>query len=451
MQYQQTLDYLYRRLPIFQNQGVSALKEGLSGIIKFCDYLGNPQNTFKTIHIAGTNGKGSTSHMLASIIQESGLKTGLYTSPHLIDFRERIRINGKVISKKYVQEFVKKHFKFIESNSFSFFEVTVAMAFQFFADKKVDIAVIEVGLGGRLDSTNIITPILSIITNISYDHKQILGNTLSEIASEKAGIIKENVPVVISITQKETELIFKEKAKLLNAEIHFADQEYNILNSYLAENKQIFTVQNKYQKELYKLDLLGNYQQFNVLGVIKACEILNYFKLNISQKRIKRGLSKVQKNTGLLGRWQILRNKPLIICDTGHNEAGILEVVKNINLQKFSKLHMVIGFVKDKEIDNILPHLPVKAQYYFCNAKIPRALESNILAQRGTKFNLKGQSFGLVSKAYEKALNEANLDDLIFIGGSTFVVADLLKYLHEMNMIWATANKEKFNPNHDKS
>ena len=395
--------------------------------------MGNPQHKFKSIHIAGTNGKGSTSHMMASILQEAGYKTGLYTSPHLIDFRERIRLNGQMIPKPYIVEFVTQLKPFIEQNSFSFFEVTVALAFKYFADNEVDIAVIEVGLGGRLDSTNIITPELSIITNISNDHKQILGETLPEIATEKAGIIKKNVPVVISITQPDLAHIFKEKALKEGAEIFFADSNFKIAEERLNKKFRTIEVQKlgSTKNLKYALDLLGTYQLQNVLGVLQAVEILNTNGYNITNSHLKNGLKKVVKNTGLLGRWQQIGNKTLIFCDTGHNFAGISEVLKNISNQKFENLIMVIGFVKDKDVENILKILPKNAYYIFCEANIPRAMASEVLATLALKYNLVGQVVPQVEKAYKTALKEAKNNDMIFVGGSTFVVADLLTYLQK--------------------
>jgi dihydrofolate synthase / folylpolyglutamate synthase len=435
MLYSEVIDYLYQRLPLFQNQGAVALKNGLEGVLKLCERLGNPHKKLKAIHIAGTNGKGSTSHMLASILQESGLKTGLYTSPHLVDFRERIKINGELITEAFVIDFVENNRDFFEENSFSFFEVTVALAFQYFVVNEVNIALIEVGLGGRLDSTNIINPILSVITNISDDHKQILGETLPEIAFEKAGIIKENVPVVISTSQKEVENVFKNKAKETSSEIYFADQNYKIAKSGIKNNYQEIDVLNlkNDQSSSFALDLLGTYQQFNVLGVVQAIDILckKGYQLNFSN--VYNGLSKVQQNTGLMGRWQFLGLKPAIICDTGHNFAGINEVIKNIKLQQFNRLHIVLGFVKDKEIDKILPLLPQTAIYYFCNANIPRALLATDLAEKALEFKLNGDYFATVANAFIAAKKSAQAQDLIFIGGSTFVVADLLKFLQENN------------------
>ncbi len=429
MTFSQSIEYLYNKLPVFQNQGITALKNGLDGITQLCDLLDNPQNKFKSIHIAGTNGKGSTSHMLASVLQESGYKTGLYTSPHLLDFRERIRLNGKMIPKKYVVNFVKKVKPYIEANSYSFFEVSVALAFCYFADNEVDIAVIEVGLGGRLDSTNIITPELSIITNISDDHKNILGDTLVKIAREKAGIIKNNVPVIISTTQQDVKNVFVEKANLENAPIYFADQNYLVTSTNLSEKLRNIVIEKKREKDSYNfnLDLLGSYQINNIIGVVQAIEILQQNGYKITWEQVNLALRKVIVNTGLLGRWQILGKNPLVICDTGHNAAGVAEVVNNINAQVFENLHIVIGFAKDKDVVNILKLYPKKAKYYFCQANIPRAMDSFELMDLAIKSDLKGESLGSVENAFKTAQKRANSGDFIFVGGSTFVVADLLK------------------------
>ncbi len=442
MLYSEVIDYLYQHLPIFQQQGASALKVGLNGIQKLCDFLGNPEKKIKTIHIGGTNGKGSTSHMLASVLQESGYKTGLYTSPHLVDFRERIKTNGQFITEKYVIDFVEKNKPFFDQNSFSFFEVTVALAFKYFVDNQVDIAVIEVGLGGRLDSTNIINPILALITNISDDHKQILGETLPEIAKEKAGIIKKKTPIVISTTQIGLDELFLKKAKDMEAEIYFADQNFRIKSAEIKDNYQVINY-NENENNLLKtieLDLLGSYQQANILGVLQVIKILNKLKITLSPNAISNGLKNTIKNTGLLGRWQKIQEAPLVICDTGHNYAGVSEVLKNINQQKYDTLHLVIGFVKDKEIEKILTLLPQKAEYYFCNANIPRALEAEILAENALNFGLKGKWFNTVEEAFLAAKNKAKTTDFIFIGGSTFVVADYLVYLDNSKIKWDEKN-----------
>ena len=428
MNFNQTVEYLYNRLPVFQHHGSAALKHGLSGILKLSAHLGNPHKSFKSIHVAGTNGKGSTSHMLASILQSAGYKTGLYTSPHLIDFRERIRLNGRMVPKGFVINFVKKNKAFIEANSFSFFEVTVGMCFQYFAEQKIDIAVVEVGLGGRLDSTNIISPELSIITNISYDHKNILGDTLEKIAYEKAGIIKNRVPVVVSSQQEGIKNIFIIKAKEEKAKIYFATDYQILTKSKLRNNKREIEVLNVHSKEkrLYKLDLLGIYQEKNVLGVLQGVALLQQQGYQIEYAAIAQGLSKTIKQTGLMGRWQKIQNQPQVFCDTGHNEDGIRQVMYCIQQQKFKQLHIVFGVAKDKSLDDILPLLPSNAAYYFCKASVFRALDSQSILEAAQGFNLKGHAYDTVAQAYEAAIQNAHKDDLIYVGGSTFVVADLL-------------------------
>ncbi|WP_316793843.1 folylpolyglutamate synthase/dihydrofolate synthase family protein [Pedobacter frigoris] len=428
MNYTQTLDYLYSKLPMFTRVGVSAFKKDLHNTIAMCEKLGNPQTKFKSLHVGGTNGKGSTSHMLAAVFQKAGYKTGLYTSPHLKDFRERIRINGEMVSEDFVTSFVDEQKKIIEEISPSFFEVTVAMAFSYFAKEEVDIAIIEVGLGGRLDSTNIITPELSVITNISLDHTNILGNTYAEIAAEKAGIIKPSVPVVIGEKDPKTDQIFINKAILAHSEITFADQELSLtksvienefLNVSIAENKQpVF--------EDLKLDLNGTYQLKNILTVIKSIQILRSRGYKIDDEAIYSALKAVKQLTGLQGRWQTLGKSPLIICDTGHNIAGITEVIQNINNTTFQNLHIVIGMVKDKDISGVLQLLPDRASYYFCQPQLERALSANELAAEALKYDLKGEVFNTVSQALTQAKANAGKEDLIFIGGSTFVVAEVL-------------------------
>ncbi|TKB99786.1 bifunctional folylpolyglutamate synthase/dihydrofolate synthase [Pedobacter cryotolerans] len=428
MTYQQTLNFLYSKLPMFTRIGAAALKKDLHNTIELCARLDNPQHQFKTIHIAGTNGKGSTSHMLAAILQKSGYKTGLYTSPHLKDFRERIRINGKMVPKAFVKDFVRKQKKNILEIEPSFFEVTVAMAFEYFAKEKVDIAVIEVGLGGRLDSTNIITPELSVITNISLDHTNLLGDTLAQIAFEKAGIIKPNIPVVIGEKHIETIDVFKQKAKLEKAPIHFAEDTLKInhqttkgsfLTVDILENEQaIFTN--------LALDLTGTYQQKNILTVIQSVLKLRELGFNIPDRAIYQALKNVKKLTGLQGRWQTLSKSPLVICDTGHNKAGITEILKNIANIKYQTLHMVIGMVKDKDIDGVLALLPNNAIYYFCQPDLERALPAQELYQKATLHNLKGKVFNSVIEAFKYAKEKSHPKDLIFIGGSTFVVAEIL-------------------------
>lgn len=406
MTYQQTLDYLFSQLPMFQRVGASAYKADLKNTIELCNLLDNPQNKFKSIHIAGTNGKGSTSHMLSSILQEAGYKVGLYTSPHLVDFRERIKINGVMIPEESVIDFVKKHKTDFEKINLSFFEWTVGLAFDYFSNQKIDIAVVETGLGGRLDSTNIIYPEISIITNIAKDHMQFLGDTIEKIAIEKAGIIKHKVPIVIGETQKEIEQVFISSAKKSNSNIYFADQII---------------------KEVYDCDLKGNYQKKNIKTVFASIIQLQQKGYHVTEQNIKMGLLNVVKNTGLMGRWQTLGENPQIICDTGHNEAGIKEVVNQLQTLTYNKLHFILGAVNDKEIDSILKLLPEHALYYFCQAKIPRALNVLELKNKAVGYNLKGNSYDSVNSAYKSAKKIAQIDDLIFIGGSTFVVAEVLQ------------------------
>lgn len=420
--YAETLDYLYSALPMFHRIGAAALKPDLTNTIRLCDALGNPQHAFKSIHIAGTNGKGSTSHMLASVLQEANYKTGLYTSPHLKSFTERIRVNGEEVSEAFVIDFVNRVVPLIDEIKPSFFEITVAMAFDYFAKQKVDVAVIETGLGGRLDSTNIITPVLSVITNISWDHKDILGDTLEKIASEKAGIIKPHVPVVISQRQKNIEHVFIAKAKECDAEISFASD-----NIAVAKNNDggLKVKSDKISYDDLQLPLKGNYQVKNLPGVLKSVEVLNTHGFSISNDALQNGLVNVISNTQLKGRWQILRDQPLMICDTGHNIDGITEIVQQIQTITYDKLHMVIGMVKDKDITEILQILPVQATYYFCQSKLPRALDAHILAEKAAHCGLHGTVIPDVNEAKRVALKNASENDLIFIGGSTFVVAEL--------------------------
>lgn len=413
---------------MFTRIGAAALKKDLHNTIVMCENLGNPQNKFKTIHVAGTNGKGSTSHMLAAILQKAGYKTGLYTSPHLKDFRERIRINGEMISESFVTSFTAKEQELIESISPSFFEVTVAMAFDYFAAEKVDVAIIEVGLGGRLDSTNIITPELSVITNISFDHTHLLGNTLQEIAMEKAGIIKPGVPVVIGERQEETAEVFIEKAVLVSSPLVFANTVLKATAIH-HEGRSLIASVNEGEVCLFKdlkLDLSGTYQLKNMLTVIASVKKLNQIGYQIPDEAVYSALANTVKITGLQGRWQILAENPLIICDTGHNLAGIQEVLKNINATPHHQLHMVIGMLKDKDITSVLELLPATAKYYFCQPELERAMSANELFERAAVFNLSGQVYDSVKSALNSAKNNAQTDDLIFIGGSTFVVAEVL-------------------------
>lgn len=430
MNYQQTLKYLYSRLPMFSVLGASAIKKDLHNTLELCKRLDYPESKFKTIHVAGTNGKGSVSHMLSAILQTAGYKTGLYTSPHLRDFRERIRINGEMISTDDVVDFVKQEQSAIEEIEPSFFEVTVAMAFEYFARKKVDIAVIEAGLGGRLDSTNIITPLLSVITNIGYDHTNILGTTLPEIASEKAGIIKLKVPVVIGERHEETDGVFLNKAEDNSSPLTFASDEWNIeLRNSLSESNylNLEAINKSEQTKLsLSLDLTGNYQLKNIKTVLTAVEQLRKQGFEISNIHIQEALNQVKKLTSLMGRWETIGTAPLIICDTGHNEHGIKEVIKNIQSTPYKKLHMVIGMVKDKDITKVLSLLPLEAEYYFCQPDIERAKPVKELVVEAEKLNLKGQPYPSVNDAVKAARESADKDDLIFIGGSTFVVAEII-------------------------
>lgn len=422
--YQEAVDYLYKNLPMFQRVGSIAYKPDLSNTIRLCHHLNNPQDKFKCIHVAGTNGKGSTAHMLASVLQSAGYKTGLYTSPHLKEFTERIKINGTEVSKNFVVEFVNLIRPEIESIKPSFFEITVAMAFEYFAREGVEVAVIEVGLGGRLDSTNIITPILSVITNIGWDHKDILGDTLEKIAMEKAGIIKDKVPVIVSEKQTHSEKVFRDKAKEHSAPIVFASDHYKAGRSNLAEAYSI-TRDNQTLIDDLKLPLSGFYQRKNLPGVFASIESLRNQGLVLHEEAVRHGLQHVILQTNFKGRWQKLRSHPLVVCDTGHNLDGILEVVAQISEQQYEKLHIVWGMVKDKDISPILQVLPKEASYYFCQAKIPRAMDAVLLAQQAAFFGLQGSVFQDVNQALQSALSKAGRNDFIFAGGSTFVVAEI--------------------------
>jgi len=422
---------MYSQLPMFHRVGAAAYKANLDNTIAICNLLNDPHKKFKSIHIGGTNGKGSTSHMLASVLQEAGYKVGLYTSPHLKDFRERIRVNGKMISKNYVVDFVEKYKTDFEKIQPSFFEMTVGLAFQYFADKKVDVAVIEVGLGGRLDSTNVIDPDISVITNISYDHMALLGNTLPKIAEEKAGIIKKNGIVVIGESQLEVRSVFIKKATEKKATIVYADKVLSLKNAVEKQNGLQFDIYNAKGNNVIVKKLLctlrGVYQQKNILTVMATLMLLEEFKkYSFSASAIKNGFKNVIKNTSLKGRWQILSKKPLIVADTGHNEAGIKEVLKQIKSIPHKKLHIVFGIVNDKDAGKILKMLPQKAVYYFCKADIPRALEAKELALQAAEFRIKGDYYSSVKSALRAAKRAAKLQDFIFIGGSTFVVAEAL-------------------------
>ena len=410
MNYQETLNWMFNQLPMYQQQGASAYKEDLTNSILLSDYLGNPEKDLKFIHVAGTNGKGSTSHLLASVLQEAGYKVGLYTSPHLRDFRERIKIispevSGE-ISEEFVCEFIEKHINFFKSNKLSFFEMTVGLAFEYFKAEQVDIAIIEVGLGGRLDSTNIITPLISVITNIGKDHVQFLGNTLEAIANEKAGIIKNNIPVVIGEYTAETKPVFIAKAISTDSSIYFASDTIT---------------------EDYQSDLKGDYQNSNKKTAIQTLRILNTIsEFEISEAEIKKGFLYVVKNTGLQGRWQQLNSAPKTICDTAHNKHGLEIVLNQLEKEEFDTLHFVFGVVNDKDLEEILPLFPKNAVYYFCKPNMSRGLDAIILEQKSKKFGLQGKVYNSVSEAYTSAKENATSTDFIYIGGSTFVVAEIL-------------------------
>jgi dihydrofolate synthase/folylpolyglutamate synthase len=427
MNYQETLDYLFNALPMFQRVGAAAYKADLTNTIALCSQLGNPQEQFKSIHVAGTNGKGSTSHTLASIFQSAGYKTGLYTSPHLKSFTERIRINGEELNKDDVVEFVATHKDFLDQLQPSFFEMTVGLAFWYFAKEQVDIAIIEVGMGGRLDSTNVISPELCVITNIGFDHTQFLGDTLPLIAGEKAGIIKQGVPVVVSHTQKEIQSVFFQKASSMEANLVFADQQWKVTRTQNPDASQLARFQVKGRSDAFELEfgLRGDYQRFNLPGILEAVEQLRQKGWNLSKEALHMGLARVSEQTGLKGRWHILQTQPLTIADTGHNEAGILEVVNQLKRYTYSQLWMVIGMVNDKDISKVLDLLPKDATYIFCQASIPRAMDAHELASKALEKGLKGEVILKVTDAIEFARKNAGADDLIFIGGSTFVVAEI--------------------------
>ena len=405
MNYQETLDWLFNQLPMYQKDGAKAYKKDLSNTLLLMDYLGNPEQHIKAIHVAGTNGKGSTSHMLASVLQEQGYQVGLYTSPHLIDFRERIKINGKEIAEEYIVDFVAKHKSFFEQNALSFFEMTVGLSFEYFKDSKVDYVVLETGLGGRLDSTNVVTPLVSVITNIGLDHTQFLGTTLPAIAAEKGGIIKQTRPVVIGEYHEETFHVFQEIAKHKNAPLYKA-----------------FDL----EAVIYECELKGVYQKHNLKTVIQTINVLKTLGVNITDKSIEMGLSKVIQNTGLLGRYQVVQEFPKLICDTGHNKEGISLVISQLLEEQFETLHIVFGVVDDKDLSGVLPLLPKQAIYYFTKPSIARGLSEEKLKASAQEYQLTGESYTSVEQAVDKVLLNANPNDLIYVGGSTFVVADYL-------------------------
>jgi dihydrofolate synthase/folylpolyglutamate synthase len=402
MTYQKTIDWMFSQLPMYQRQGKTAFKKDLTNIIAFCEVLKHPEHKFKSIHVGGTNGKGSTSHIISSILQEAGYTVGLYTSPHLKNFTERIRINGEEVSQNFVVDFIAKNKSFLNKQQLSFFEMTVGMAFDYFAKQHVDIAIIEVGLGGRLDSTNVINPEVSVITNIGYDHTQFLGDTLKEIASEKAGIIKNNTPVVIGEDQDEVMDVFLQKASEMNADIHFSsDIKHN-----------------------YTTDLLGSYQEKNIRTALQTLQVLSGFA--ISETHIRQGLLNVVKNTNFKGRWQILQEQPKVICDTAHNKEGLQIVLNQLGNQSFKNLHIVLGVVNDKKLEELLPLFPKEANYYFCKPDIPRGLDKYELEVKANLFGLFGSTYESVNEAYLQAVFNADKEDLVFVGGSTFVVAEVV-------------------------
>jgi dihydrofolate synthase / folylpolyglutamate synthase len=406
MNYQETVEWLFNQLPMYQQHGAVAYKADLRNTLLLAKHLENPENKIKTIHVAGTNGKGSTSSLLASVLQEAGYKVGLFTSPHLKDYRERIKINGIEITEDYVVEFIKKNKTFFEDNELSFFEMSTGLALDYFVKNKVDFAIMEVGMGGRLDSTNIITPLVSVITNIGFDHMAFLGNTLEAIATEKAGIIKNEIPVVIGEYTTETKGVFNQKAKELNSPIYFATDLINID---------------------YPSTLLGNYQQQNKKTVIQTLKVLQQLnKIKIKEENIKDGFLNVIKNTSFYGRWQQLNKSPKIICDTAHNKDGLTIVLHQIQNEKFKQLHIVLGMVNDKELNDILLLFPKNAIYYFCSPAIKRGLKAAILEEKASQFGLNGKVYLSVSEAYTQAIKNAAPNDFIYVGGSTFVVAEIL-------------------------
>lgn len=427
MNYQETLNYLYNSTPVFEHVGAVAYKEGLQNTLALDKHFNHPHTNFKTIHIAGTNGKGSCSHSLASILQEAGYKVGLYTSPHLVDFRERIRVNGQCISKERVVKFVEDERKFFEPLHPSFFELTTALAFKYFDEQKVDIAIIEVGLGGRLDCTNIISPILSIITNISFDHTQFLGDTLAKIAGEKAGIIKKGVPVIIGEANEETRPVFQSKAYEVNSVIVFAEDNAIVTSSSpMADGGRRYNLSNN---STLIGELSGDYQERNMNTILCACNILKQMNIIKNDDVIAKGLANICKNTGLLGRWQTIQNNPTVVCDTGHNVGGWNYLAPQIKRQQCNQLRIVFGMVDDKDINSVMYLLPKNAIYYWTQAESKRAIKAERVAEIAIKHDLRGEIFDNVEVAYTKALQDSNKDDFVFVGGSSYIVADLLTFL----------------------
>ncbi len=430
-QFQETLDFLYTQLPMFQRVGNTAFKKDLTNILALCKAIDDPYKQFPSIHLAGTNGKGSTAHILAAILQANGKKVGMYTSPHYKDFRERIKINGQLVSKKYIVDFVDTHRRLFEEIQPSFFEITVAMAFDYFAKQKVDVAIIETGLGGRLDSTNIITPLLSIITNIGYDHQQFLGDTLPEIAAEKAGIIKASIPVVIGETHPETKSVFIEQAAKKKAPLLFADQLMNVTIKETTAHHTLFHIASKKESTFpssLKVNLTGNYQAKNLATALQAIAVIRENKLisNISDEAVIEGLANLKERTYFIGRWQQLGANPTILCDSGHNVDGLRTVFEQLKGIDYTQLHFVFGMVKDKDPSKVLSMLPTSAKYYFAKANIPRGLAAKELQKEAKKHHLKGRAYVSVKNALKAAKRQAKRTDLIFVGGSIFVVAEVL-------------------------
>jgi dihydrofolate synthase / folylpolyglutamate synthase len=431
MTYEQVIQYLYEKLPMYQRVGAIAFKKDLTNTLALCEALGNPQNNFKSIHIAGTNGKGSVSHFLSSIFQEAGYKTGLYTSPHLIDFRERIKINGEWISESFVIDFVDRIKPLIETIQPSFFEITVAMAFDYFAEEKVDIAVIETGLGGRLDSTNIITPELSVITNIGYDHKDMLGDTLALIAQEKAGIIKANTPVVIGELHPETTSVFKRKAELESSPIFYAEEQWNLCNETHGDFLEVTYVGVNKEEIKIKSPLASHYQTKNIKTVLAAISVINHTHThNIDFNSIQRGIENVIINTGFLGRWQVVGKRPKIVLDCAHNTEGMIALLEQLKYEKYNQLHIIYGCVKDKDFKNILTLFPTNAKMYFTQPNINRAASVDELAEVARELKLDFASDPNVGNLYKKVVGEASVNDLILFTGSVFLVSDLLSLLN---------------------
>ena len=427
MNYTETIDYLYKKLPLFSRLGADAIKADLTNTLKLCEALDNPQNTFKTIHVAGTNGKGSVSHMLAALLQTAGYKTGLYTSPHLVDFRERIKVNGALCTQEFVIEFTQKVKSLIEEIEPSFFEITVAMAFDYFAQQSVDIAIIETGLGGRLDSTNIITPILSIITNIGLDHTQILGNTLQQIAYEKAGIIKPYVPVIVGEILPETEPVFVNTADEKAAPLVIAQHNLYVSDFAYDHHKLTISVADKESddRETYHLDLPGIYQTKNILPVLEAVRYLQSVGYAISLAQVKEALHEVKKLTGLHGRWELVHQNPTIITDVAHNAEGMKQVAEQIELMTYNSIHIIIGMVKDKDVAGALLYLPKTATYYFTKPQTPRALPEQQMAEMAAAIGLQGKTFGNVNEALQRVLTSADKEDLVLICGSVFLAGEV--------------------------